>query len=324
MKDNPKLPPAITLEEMKDALKRSGYLIEQRVEKTFSEYGYYVQTNPAFCDLITGKSREYDINAMAAHFIDNDYQNILFPIIVCECINNDRPIVFFLKNSDDGDDVLYLNYNNIKVSGLPIRFLQRREYVNFAKFTLMEKYHHYCHGNFATQYCSFNLKQKGNKDKSKWIALHPESFHSDLDSLIQVVENLTNEHYVSWNVSEKPEEETVNIQIYYPLIILQGDLFGAKINLDSMELIELDHVQLIKSTYLYGINKQRTYQIDIISENYLSNYLDKIDEEFKRMLRYFRNKKHIVRISIDKIVEEYNSLNDKKISIRDIFGKEEL
>jgi hypothetical protein len=58
MKDNPKLPPTITIEEMKDALKRSGYLIEQRVEKIFAEYGYYVQTNPAFCDLLTGKSRE--------------------------------------------------------------------------------------------------------------------------------------------------------------------------------------------------------------------------------------------------------------------------
>jgi hypothetical protein len=323
MRNDRESPPSISLEEMKDALKRSGYLIEQRVEKIFSEYGYYVQTNPAFCDLITGKSREYDINAMAVYFIDKNYHNILFPIIICQCINNDRPIVFFLKNTDDDDvDLSYLNYNNINVSGLPIRFLQRGEFINFGEFTLLERYHHYCHGNFSTQYCSFNLKEK--KNKKKWIALHPETFHSDLDSLVQIVDNLKNEHYKELEVSENAEDETVNIQIYYPLIILQGNLFGAKINSNDIELYELDHVQLVKSIYLYGKNKEQTYQIDIVKEDYLGNYLEKVDDEFKRILRYFRRKKHIVKLSIERIIERYNSQKDKKISLRDFFEKEEF
>ncbi len=56
----------ISKKEMKEAIKASGYLLEQRVEPILTEAGFYVQMNAAYADPETGKSRELDISAISA------------------------------------------------------------------------------------------------------------------------------------------------------------------------------------------------------------------------------------------------------------------
>ncbi len=62
----PKVVNKISIKEVKDAILGSGYLIEQRLEQILMKDGYYVETNPAFPDPDTGKSREFDISALLA------------------------------------------------------------------------------------------------------------------------------------------------------------------------------------------------------------------------------------------------------------------
>ena len=40
----------ISIDDMKEAIQRSGYPLEQRVERTLREGGYYVQTSAAYPD----------------------------------------------------------------------------------------------------------------------------------------------------------------------------------------------------------------------------------------------------------------------------------
>lgn len=54
----------ITLDEAKVALVRSGYLIEARIEKKLLSARYYVDSNDAYPDPVTGKSRELDLFAI--------------------------------------------------------------------------------------------------------------------------------------------------------------------------------------------------------------------------------------------------------------------
>ena len=56
----------ISLEETKDALLRSGYLLEHRLETLLRQKDYYVETNEAYPDPETAKSRELDIYAIRA------------------------------------------------------------------------------------------------------------------------------------------------------------------------------------------------------------------------------------------------------------------
>lgn len=152
----------ISLEEMKDAIQKSGYLIEQRVEIVLLNNGYYVQANPAYKDLLTGKSREYDI--YATKYININKDNFISPVIICECVNNAQPVVFFTKKALSPS----VNRYNIICSGIPVKFYDEDGYYySLADFANIEKYHHYCSEQISTQYCTFQQKKGSNY----WMAI---------------------------------------------------------------------------------------------------------------------------------------------------------
>lgn len=300
----------ISEEEIRDAIIRSGYLIEQRVEQLLFEKGFFVQTNPAYKDLSVGKSREYDIHAISAYRVYKNKDDFIFPILICECVNNPQPIVFFVKESL----IHFMHYEEVKYTGIPVKFWQRGNIISLSDFAKMDKYHHYCSEIVATQYCSFNLIKKDRKEY--WVAMHYEEHHNVFDSLIKALESNMEEH--TWEPPEEGEEESINIQIYYPMAIFQGKIFKAFLKDNSLILENIDHIQFRKEIYLYGANESKTYQIDVISENYLPHLIDIIINEIKKILYYFRRKNHIVKLSIDKIIEEAKSLKEKPISYRHI------
>jgi hypothetical protein len=305
-------PVLISHSEMVDAINRSGYLIEQRVEDILSDYDYYVLTNPAYEDTITGKSREYDIFAMASIYLDDDGKNIIFPVIICECMNNYQPIVFFLK-----DEMILSEFMNdeIKCSGLPIKFKEKGKYISFPEFTKLHKHHHYAKGPFATQYCSFTRKDKN----SPWIASHIEKHHQAIEALIQALEYEIKDHYDIWNIKGLESYEDANIQIYYLLIVFQGKLYGAKPIPPALRLKRLDHIQLVKEFVLHKSGKKQTYYIDVISENYLPKYLKILNKEFNVIKRFFINKGPKINNAIMNIIYDSRKLDEKPASYRVIF-----
>ena len=89
----------IATKQMKEAIQRSGYLLEQRVEPIIRQAFGYVETNPVFRDPDTGKSREIDIRAMAGVQVYRKEEGFIFPMLLCECENNSQPTVFFTSES---------------------------------------------------------------------------------------------------------------------------------------------------------------------------------------------------------------------------------
>ena len=300
---------SITTKQMKDAIQKSGYLLEQRVEPILSEEGYIVQTNPAFPDPETGKSREIDINALSATQVYKGDYNFVFPILLCECENNAQPIVFFTKESI----ISFLYHREVKVSGIPIKFWEGNKCISLSEFTAMKEFHHYCKDITATQYCTFQL----TKDKSSWIALHSEEQHDTFNSLIKALEYEIAQHFDSYYLPNKGENETVNIQIYYPLVILQGGLYSASLENNRLTLRRSNHIQFRRELFLQSTNEVETYQIDVICEEYLRDYLKIIDAEMKKIKKVFQRKRQKVNLAINKIVEEVNGLKEKPESYRE-------
>ena len=301
--------PTISTEQMKDAINRSGYLLEQRVEQILTKRGYYVETNPVFPDPDTGKSREFDISALSATRIYKGGYNFVFPALICECENNAQPIAFFVKESP----ISFLHHYEVKVSGIPVKFWQKDGYISFSDFTGMKGFHHYCKGKIATQYCTFQLK----KDKSSWIALHDEEHHNTFNSLIKALDYEIAKHFDGWHPPGKLDEEEVNIQIYYSLVILQGELFTAVLKRKGLTLNKAKHIQFRKEIFSARINEVETYQIDVISEEYLSTYLKMVESEIETIKKIFQRKKKEVLASIDKIVEEARKKRKKIKSYRE-------
>lgn len=299
----------ISTEQMKEAIRKSGYLLEQRVEQILNNAGYYVETNPVFLDPETGKSREFDISAISATRIYKKGYNFVFPVLICECENNAQPIVFFIKESP----ISFLHHYEVKVSGIPVKFWQNDGYISFSDFTGMERFHHYCKGKVSTQYCTFQLK----KDKSSWIALHDEEHHNTFSSLIKALDYEITEHYDGWKPPDKLKEEDINIQIYYPLVVLQGELFAAELRRKDFTLKKVKHVQFRKELFSSRINRVETYQIDVISVEYLYNYLKIIESEIEKIKNTFQRKREQVTISIEKIVQKTRKSKKKIKSYRE-------
>lgn len=287
---------SISIKQIRDSIKRSGYLLEQRVEPIIDSRGYYIEANPVFKDSDTGKSREIDLRALTGLNIYKKEMGFIFPTILCECENNSQPVVFFTKESPLSFTYCY----DLKVSGIPVQFWDNSGYISLSDFTRMDKFHHYCKGDIATQYCSFQLK----KDKSSWIAFHDEEHHDTLDSLIKAVDYEVDSHFKDWILPEKINEENVSIQIYYPLLILQGDLYSAHLENTHLVLNKKKHIQFRKQFFSSYKNEVETYQIDVIVEQYLLDYLNIIEDEVEIIKRVLQRKKKKVLESIEKIVKE--------------------
>lgn len=151
-------------------LLRSGYLLESTIEAVFRQKGYYVEASSVFPDPSTGTSRGIDVYALTTTRAGPGDTEFLFTAFLTESINNPEPLVLITKEPLVG----FLHHNEIKVSGLPVKFLakeRRHEWVRLTDYLAVEKYHQYCRGRVATQYCSFQKKKQPSHD---WMAWHDD------------------------------------------------------------------------------------------------------------------------------------------------------
>ncbi len=86
----------LSVQQIRESLERSGYLMEQRIAPLFERRGYYVVRNQEYEDPDTGKSREIDIHALRlVSLYRADYDDLLNSTIIASCKNNHLPIVLF-------------------------------------------------------------------------------------------------------------------------------------------------------------------------------------------------------------------------------------
>lgn len=97
MSDNP------THQEILDAVKRSGYLMEQDIASVLENDGYTVATNSAFSDTDNEISREVDILARKKVYESESNKIKVFVELICECKNNQNPFVFISRKKNSAD-----------------------------------------------------------------------------------------------------------------------------------------------------------------------------------------------------------------------------
>ena len=288
----------ITKAQAKNALLRSGYLLEYRLETILIENGYYVEANSAYPDPGSGKSREIDLYALTGQNFSRDY-DMLFNALIIECIKNPQPIAFLTKEPQFAE--MYLG--SLKLAGLPVKiYLGGKEQVweSLRDYIHMEKFHHYCKGRVATQFCSFTKKKS---KKNEWMAQH-EGVHFDVfKKLCHAVDFYVDEHFGSWLLQDG---EPVNIEIYYPIVVVQGELIDVRTAEQSLSLIKTDHIRYYRTAIHTG--EATNYHIDVVTERYFSDYLRLIEDEIELIIKRMKRRKKKVRQSIDKIVKKAKRL----------------
>ena len=155
---------AISFDDAKDALSRSGYLLESRLDACLRGHHYDVATNVVFPDPLTAKSREMDLYAstrreLSTQFCLDEIANVL----LIECVNNPQPIAFL--TDAPGRSLLPL-----LAATVPADIPGANGRMAVPAFLGLERYHHYCSTPVATQFCSFVRKGRTRE----WMATHDE------------------------------------------------------------------------------------------------------------------------------------------------------
>lgn len=293
-------PERITRDKAREALLRSGYLLENRIETVLREGAYNVEANTVYPDPITGKSRELDVSALGATRVGPDEYDFLFPFILVECINNPQPAAFITKEPL----VDFLHAMDIKISGLPVQipFKDKSEesWQSLADFLSMENYHHYCKGRISTQFCSF-LKKKGRDEE--WMAFHDDVHFSSLNTLCAALDHAIEEHFSDWKPTPN---DCVNLQIYYPVLVVQGELLDVRPTARSLRMSRVDHVHYVRSEIFRG--KEHRYHIDVVTERFFPRFLKIVEQEVSKTARLMRRRHKAISEAIRRIAENTKRL----------------
>jgi hypothetical protein len=305
MKSREKISEKISLDEMKEAILSSGYLIEKRVERIFQQRDLMTFTNNVYKDLETNKPQELDLAAIIR--VDVTPDDAITIDIQCECENNKQPVVFFESPFS------YASYfANIKYLGLPEGLnMVLADVANNAKSRKLYS------GICSSQYCSF-FKPKSNG--SKWQAMHLDEQHNTFEKFIKYLKEAYIRHETIFNSSlhtqggSVDEYKTLHGTIHYMVIVLEGDIYSVRLKGKRFELKEQKHIKYLKHNVSEPFNE--IYYIDVITESYLPNYIDYVISEKLIFEKYLRENREAL------IKGKQNEIQDRLRYMTNFIGEE--
>jgi hypothetical protein len=186
----------------------------------------------------------------------------------------------------------------LKLSGIPLRFSAKdRSWIRLTDYLGVAKYHHYCRGRVATQYCSF---QKKKQQPHEWMAWHDEAHFEGFRKLSAAVDHFVADHFRRWTFGG---HEPINILVYYPLLVVQGELLEARpAGKGGVRLSRRPHISFRRSEFVKG--DERGYQINVVQERYSPRFVSLVERESEGMARLLRRRHREVRRAIGGIVRQ--------------------
>jgi hypothetical protein len=282
-----------SLDEIKAALEdNSGYPFELEIARRIESLDYFVEPNYSFEDQDTGVARELDVHAIKSKLISKRNDESAFVIILGSCKDNKNPYVFFTRELTSTGIKLS---SDVPIAGCPLEIFDKNnnsytidEYLELYKFLHIGKT-----DVVSSQFCELKKKDK------KW-EIHSENIYKD--AIIPLTKALYDE-IQTCNEEHTPnlETKTVHYQIYYPLIVLNGQLLQYHVpHKGPSTLKQTQHIVIIRQ---YDSKTVKClYAIDVIHESYLEEYLKIIDIESDQFISQVKHDKKIISASIKKIV----------------------
>ena len=297
-------PESITVDQMKAALRRSEYLLEQRVRQVIEhDHTHMLDANRIYPNEGNGEVWNPDISASNSWEAGPNPGDIVSDVLLCQCVKNSQPLVFLSYESND-----VLVGRDFKYSGIPTHIMDDRNGAEIwgplLESLKIDPNRHFCPGVPATQYCSFQTQSM----TKEWKALHLQTHHRAFENLVNSLESQINDHY-RYHLVFGSSVEAVSLDFYYPIVVLQGKLLLALVNRDSMKFVESQCIQ-----YRHFSRKHQetysTYSIDVITELHLPTHLNNIKAEMRRISSRVRRNNRRVQKSIDLLAERLNNAGD--------------
>jgi hypothetical protein len=235
-------------------------------------------------------------------------------IVTClliECVNNPQPFALIPKEQHPLDKYS----KTIHGVGIPsniYQFIKKNGKshavgTNLFKLKQIQENHHYNNLRTATQFCSFIRKKNERKE---WMATHEDSHYNDIKKICDATKYHIDQRLDY--LSELPIPKIVNLSIFYPVLVLQGQLYDVKTKSDPITIEESPHLQLSRHSIING--EENIYTIDITTEDNFPQFLELLDKEIQNTVSLIESIPSQIKDSVDYIVDEINKSSsiDKK------------
>jgi len=230
--------------EIIEALKRSGYLLESEISKILAKAGFFVETNQVIEDPLTGKSREIDL---IAEYYEHDERRTISKCVskvhfVFEIKNNSAPIVLLTKFEHSPNIEDWLGLKECITIPKGIKYDLHDAY--WKRLVYKEKY------SIFTQYCSFQKK----KENSELMALHPDNIHDGLSKICQYCEEAIGEREI-----EEMAGGYLRHFIYVPVLLIAEDLFELEYSEENNPKLKKVETSILVYNYHYKKQPSMAY-----------------------------------------------------------------
>jgi hypothetical protein len=266
---------------------------------------WVVTTSAAYTDPQTGKNRELDISAIQAEALDGEFQNWVFLSLLIESINNTQPLALISRKrprwAEESDRY------NLKYVGMPSSVVagdNQEEMDDLVDYLGLEDFHHYCSGRIARQFASFQRKRQDRE----WMAHHDDAHFGAFDTLCVAVEHEIDGLVERWTFDE---HEPTNIQIYLPVLVLQGQLWDVWPTVTGPRIHDVDWVQFQRTVIVD--HREVDYQIDVVTERGFPAYLSLVNDELARISAALRRRPARIRRSVERLAARARDSGDSAV-----------
>lgn len=251
------MPTDISLEEIRECLLRSGYVMESRIVERLHANNFFVEPNVAHKDPRTGKSREVDLVAEPKYGGSVNQCSARTKFIL-EAINNRFPVVLMTErhSTPNADFESYL-----KFATTPPDLALDLDPYDMKKADWE---------NLYSQYCQVTQK----KDGKELMASHPDDMYSSLLKLAEYTEDALLKFR---NFAEEDSGNFWRMFFYHPILVVSGQLLLARLT-EHGDLC-LDEAEIARLEFNWHDGElPKTTVIEVIREDYLVPRLKQIIE----------------------------------------------
>lgn len=265
--------------DWKEQIQKSGKLFEHEIALFVQKHGFgYVVPNDAFLDIESGESRELDVFAIAGEKIGRKW-NFLFPILLVAIKR--MSLVCFARE----EFMTRYTLGDIHISGVPKTIYLKGKELDLSEYINLEKTHHfYKYKKVSSQFWTPFAKDKEERG---------DYFYKKLIlPLIKSVISQVREHEKGWYFD--PEGEPINLQIYYPLIVVEN-LWECTLTKKGPRYKRIPRIGFISK---YSSEKiSGTYLIDVCDKEGLRELLRLINSEINVITATMRKKIKVIESS---------------------------
>lgn len=264
-------------DEIKAALERSGYLLEYRTSQVLDGRSWRTVSNYVYTDPATAVTRELDVVGTYS-FRLKDNMGSIEAVMLAECVNNPQPLAVFQRSGGiSGADAFALrtggniSYILDKPGGIWQQTLTAAD---------ARSWHHCCGRPFASQFCSFDKKKSSGSAKDwPWKASHDSSHFSCFESLYKALGHLR--AYQVESIRSGSIGKTARLELYYPCLILQGDLITVDPSRDDLKIEKVPSALYKTGVIEDGVNN--ILFIDVLTEAHLPTYCELLETELSTL-----------------------------------------